>query len=180
MTITRAASREERLEALRQRLAENQDGILEAIAAQQRLSLLDVVRCLPIACWTGVGGGHFVDAMQALAEWGELTTIVHTDDVIFEFSGPVPTGRTGHGFYNLRDGQGIGGHLRADRCSDIVFLRRPFMGTDTASVQFFNADGNGMFKVYVGRDESRALRRDQLQRFDALAERLAASEAASA
>jgi putative heme iron utilization protein len=35
-----------------------------------------------------------------------------------------------------------------------------------------------MFKVFVGRDETRALRADQLQRFHALAARIASARAA--
>jgi heme iron utilization protein len=39
-------------------------------------------------------------------------------------------------------------------------------------------DGGIMFKVFVGRDEQRALRGDQLERFHALAERIAPAGAA--
>jgi len=46
------------------------------------------------------------------------------------------------------------------------------MGKDSASVVFFNVDGGIMFKVFVGRDEKRALLSDQLTRFHALADRL--------
>ncbi len=57
-----------------------------------------------------------------------------------------------------------------------MFLRRPFMGTDTLSVQFFNADGEAMFKIFVGRDENRRLKADQVERFARLETRFAASE----
>ena len=39
------------------------------------------------------------------------------------------------------------------------------MGMDTVSAQFFNADGDAMFKIFVGRDESRRLKADQVERF---------------
>ena len=39
------------------------------------------------------------------------------------------------------------------------------MGKSSAFVAFINVDGGIMFKVFVGRDETRALRGDQLQRF---------------
>ena len=46
------------------------------------------------------------------------------------------------------------------------------MGKSSAFVAFFNLDGGIMFKVFVGRDEARALKADQLAAFRALAERL--------
>ncbi|MCG6658808.1 heme utilization cystosolic carrier protein HutX [Halomonas campisalis] len=172
MTTDLHSSKPERLEALRRQLAESQDGILEAIAVQQQLTLLDVVRCLPDDCWGRADGQHFVSAMHDLADWGDVTTIVHTEGVILEFSGPLPDGEMGRGFYNLKGGLGISGHLKPDHCRHIIFLKRPFMGVDTASVQFFTAEGRCMFKVYVGRDASRQLNAVQLERFDALAKRL--------
>jgi putative heme iron utilization protein len=47
------------------------------------------------------------------------------------------------------------------------------MGRASASILFFNADGAIMFKVFVGRDESRNLKPDQLDAFRSLALRLA-------
>jgi putative heme iron utilization protein len=47
------------------------------------------------------------------------------------------------------------------------------MGKSSAFVAFLNVDGGIMFKVFVGRDEARALRGDQLTRFRALADRIA-------
>lgn len=173
MTTVSLAPKTERLDKLRLQLAESQDGILEALAVQHELTPLDVVRCLPDSCWIRADGQHFVSVMHDLATWGEVTTIVHTDGVILEFSGALPDGELGRGFYNLKGGSGLSGHLKPDRCSDIIFLQRPFMGVPTASVQFFSADGNSMLKVYVGRDASRKLRADQMERFEALAQRLA-------
>lgn len=83
--------------------------------------------------------------------------------------------RRGHGFYNLKGGDGLSGHLRATNCRAIVFLRRPFMGMDTLSAQFFNADGEAMFKIFVGRDENRRLRADQVERFGMLEAKFAAA-----
>ena len=60
----------------------------------------------------------------------------------------------------------------------IAFVERPFMGKSSAFIAFINVDGGIMFKVFVGRDETRALRGDQLQRFHALAERIAPARAA--
>ena len=48
------------------------------------------------------------------------------------------------------------------------------MGMDTLSVQFFNANGEAMFKIFVGRDENRRLKADQVERFARLKVRFAA------
>lgn len=156
---------------VRKELAENPGGILEATAFQHGLSLQDTVECLPAAMWKRISGAHFIDVMQDISQWGSVTLISHSRDAILEFEGPLPTGSVGHGFYNLAGGSALSGHLRADNCKAIVFLRRPFMGKETLSVQFFNADGEAMFKIFVGRDEAKRLKADQVERFSQLESR---------
>ena len=106
--------------------------------------------------------------MSDIAQWGEVTLIVHTDDAIFEFTGAIPAGEIGRGYFNLMQPKGLHGHLRHERCAAIAFVERPFMGKSSAFIAFINVDGGIMFKVFVGRDETRALRGDQLERFHAL------------
>ena len=67
--------------------------------------------------------------------------------------------------------------MEFERCAAIAFVERPFMGKSSAFIAFINLDGGIMFKVFVGRDETRTLRADQLQRFHALAERIASARA---
>ena len=159
-------------DALRRELAEKPDGVLEAAAARHGVSLLDATRCLPEALWAATAGAHFVEAIEDIASWGDVIIIIHTRDAIFEVEGPMPKGTLGQGFYNLKGGQALSGHLRPERCTDIVFLSRPFMGTPTRSVQFFNAAGEAIFKIFVGRDAARQLKPDQMERFEQLARRL--------
>jgi putative heme iron utilization protein len=42
-------------------------------------------------------------------------------------------------------------------------------------VQFLNAEGEAMFKIYVGRDEDRRLKADQVERFAQLERRFAST-----
>ncbi len=163
------------LDRVRQELAEKPDGVLEAVASAHHLPLQTVVECLPAGMRKRIAGEHFIDVMQDISGWGGITFIVHTKDAIVEFEGPLPSGSSGHGFYNLKGGNGLSGHLRATNCRSIVFLRRPFMSTETLSVQFFNADGEAMFKIFVGRDEKRRLKADQVERFAALEAKFAAA-----
>ncbi|CAG0984998.1 Intracellular heme transport protein HutX [Myxococcaceae bacterium] len=166
------------LDALREQLARNPGVILESIAEKHGVPLRTVVDCLPDEMRTEVPGRHFVAVLDEVKDWGPVTVIVHTHDGIFEFGGPLPPGSEGRGFYNLEGKTGFGGHLRANRCDTIVFLRRPFMGKQTVSLQFFNAEGGSMFKVFLGRDEKGELRSDQIERFDALERRLTGSGSA--
>lgn len=175
MTDTAALSA---LNRVRQELAEKPDGVLEAVASAHGLPLQRVVECLPAGMGKRIAGAHFIDVMQDISGWGDITFIVHTKDAIVEYEGPLPGGTAGHGFYNLKGGNGLSGHLRATNCHAIVFLRRPFMGVETMSVQFFNADGDAMFKIFVGRDKDRRLKADQVERFTTLEAKFAADHEA--
>jgi len=63
--------------------------------------------------------------------------------------------------------------LKAENCTHIAFVSRPFMGRASRSLQFFNGAGEAMFKIFVRRDEKRELLPEQLARFDALRAKLA-------
>jgi len=81
----------------------------------------------------------------------------------------------GRGYFNLAGRSGLHGHLRPERCAGAAFVERPFMNKLSASILFLNVDGGIMFKVFVGRDENRELKTEQLKAFRALADRLGAS-----
>ena len=49
------------------------------------------------------------------------------------------------------------------------------MGQETHSIQFFNRDGGGMFKIFLGRDEQRRIDEAQLTHFRELGSRLVRS-----
>jgi putative heme iron utilization protein len=142
---------------LRQQLADQPGGVLEAVAAQRGLPLQTVVECLPEAMWSRVAGTHFVSVMEDICNARPARPRL--------LQSPGRTWR-------------LHGHLRADNCRTIVILRRPFMGKETASVQFFNADGEAMFKIFIGRDDKGTLRQEQIDHLSALQDRLAASAAA--
>lgn len=159
-------------------LATQPDGTLEQIAQDYQVSPLDVVRALPERILAGAE--QFDRVWDSMTEWGDVTTLVHTADIILEHKGPLPSGFHRHGYFNLRDKQGLSGHIRAQNCQAIALLERPFMGMATASVQFFNQRGEVMLKVYVGRDEHRQLRADGLAAFHQLAQQLQAEQQVAA
>jgi heme iron utilization protein len=161
------------LAELKAYMADNPGAVIEDVARQRKVTPRAVIEAMPGDMLRLGAGGEFAAAMQDIAEWGEVTLIVHTDDAIFEFTGSIPAGEIGRGYFNLMQPKGLHGHLRHERCGGIAFVERPFMGKASAFVAFLNVDGGIMFKVFVGRDETRALRADQLARFKALADRIA-------
>lgn len=153
---------------LRAELAEKPNGVLEEIAARHGVCTRDVLDALPQECRVRVEAKHFAAVMEDVTDWGDVTFLVHTKDIIAEFKGPVPRGSFGRGYYNL-EGGALGGHIRAENCSAIYFVTRPFMKLQSCSIWFMNAEGEPMFKIFVGRNEDRSLKQEQVGRFDALA-----------
>ncbi len=145
--------------------------VLEAVADQHGVKVIDVIDCLPANEVTTVDAEHFEAVMTDLTEWGDITFIVHTADLVFEARGQIPQGSMGHGYYNLH-GKPIGGHLRANRCARIAFVSRLLFGKPSRSVQFYSVDGDCMFKIYLGRDADGAMYGNQIARFNQLATRL--------
>ena len=143
------------------------DGTLEAIAGQYNTTLLDVVRHLP--SHTLVSGDRFDTVWDSVCQWGKVTTLVHTADVILEFTGERPSGFHRHGYFNLRGKKGMTGHIKAENCTHIALVERKFMAMDTASILFFNAAGSAMFKIFLGRDDHRQLLSEQVDAFRTLA-----------
>lgn len=171
MTSTSCSCCSHDLDSLKKKLAGNPGMILESLAGHEGLSMARIIECLPESMWKRLDGSRFVEILGEVATWGKVTTIVHTPDVIMEFSGPFPTGALGHGYYNLGGDSPLHGHLRANRCGSIYLVERPFMGTSiTASLQFMNKDGGTMFKIYLGRDENRQILAHQLTSLRALAQ----------
>jgi len=161
------------LDDLKTHLAANPGVVIEDVARERKVTPRAVLEALPKGMVRIGKGDGFVEAMQDIATWGDVTLIVHTDDAIFEFSGPVPNGEIGRGYFNLMQPKGLHGHLRHTRCGGVAFVERPFMNKSSAFVAFLNVDGGIMYKVFVGRDEARELKKDQLERFRALGDKLA-------
>jgi len=159
--------------SLRERLANNADGILEQVAREYGVSTFEVVEALPATHRAIVHGSAFENILGALASWGSIVFIVHTPDIVLECEGPIPPGASARGYFNLHGDSPIGGHIKAENCASIAFVMRPFMGRESRSIQFFNASGEAMFKIFVRRDEKRELISEQVKLFDELKTRLA-------
>ena len=150
-------------ETVRAKLQENPGVMLEALARNSGLSMAELIELLPGGMWKRTDGSRFIEIMQILSKLGKMTLVMNTPDVIMEFSGNIPTGSENHGFYNLDVKSPIHGHLRAQTCKSVYLVERPFMKSQTVSIQFMNESGEAMFKVFAGRDEKRELIAGQVE-----------------
>jgi putative heme utilization carrier protein HutX len=161
-----------KLTALRRKIAENPGVVIEQAAKDHRVTPQTILEALPDGMRRFAPGQKFIEAMMDIATWGDVTTIIHTDDGIFEVGGPVPQGQVAHGYFNLGGTQGLHGHLRYERCGTVAFVERNFNNKLSVFIAFVNVDGDIMYKVFVGRDEKRELKHDQLVKFRALRDKL--------
>lgn len=156
------------LEAAAADLAAAPDGVLEAVAERHGLPLAAVLGLLPPEQASAIPGQAFEAIWTDLTGWGQVLFLIHDRNGVFEIKTALPPGSHGRGFFNIHGDTPLGGHLKADRCAAIWFVDRPFFGRRSCSVQFFDADGHSMFKVFVARDAARTLDAAQLDRFERL------------
>ncbi|MBN9445155.1 heme utilization cystosolic carrier protein HutX [Bosea sp. (in: a-proteobacteria)] len=168
MTVSEAAGRDP-IEQARALLAAKPDGLIEAVAREAGVSTQAALELLPPEQRLFVAPERFEDVWKELATWGTVLFLMHTPDVVLECEGALPVGSFGHGYYNIHGDSPIGGHIKAANCRAIYLVdRTTAQGRRACSVQFFNESGEVMFKIFVRRDDSRALLPDQLKRFEAL------------
>lgn len=108
------------------------------------------------------------EILQAISQWGKVTTIIEKLGSIFEIKDIFPTGITGRGYYNLnmKNEEGaLHGHLKLDSLTHIAFVSLPFRGKESYNIAFIAHNGETVFKVYLGRDENRQLFPEQIDKF---------------
>ncbi len=116
-------------------------------------------------------GDRAQDLLEALAEWGELMTIVQHGGSVFEFKGPFPKGQTGHGYFNLTpEGSGFQGHLALSLVNEIRFQESLRGGRESYAFVFCDAEDEVIFKVFLGRDQYGSLFADQIAAFQQVKE----------
>lgn len=156
--------------AIRARFEQQTDLMPAQLAAQLAVAEMDVVAALPESQVVFVPLTELDSLLQALPDWGNVTTIVMLSGSVFEFKGAFPQGKHAHGYYNLYSkGDGLHGHLKLDTLRAIALISRPFRGNESHSINFFGPAGEVVFKVYLGRDKHRALIPEQVAQFSALA-----------
>ncbi|KJY82837.1 HuvX protein [Vibrio galatheae] len=137
-----------------------------AIAEKLDISEFEAVSSLPEEMIAIVDGEQALPIMESLVGFGPVTTIVHSFGSIFEVKAPFPKGKVARGYYNLmgRDGE-LHGHLKLENIKHVALVSKPFMGRESHYFGFFCEAGNNIFKVYLGRNEKRALIESQVATF---------------
>lgn len=147
-------------------------------ARQLNISELEVVSAMAatLVAWYPPAKG--IEALlRELASWGPMTAIIQVAGNVFEFKGPFPMGKPGHGYYNLiQKGEGLEGHIKPDSFAAVALISRPLRGRDSHHFCFFAADGSVIFKLYLGRDKAGELLAGQVDKFMSLRSLLAAEE----
>ncbi|WP_070968887.1 heme utilization cystosolic carrier protein HutX [Vibrio sonorensis] len=141
----------------------------------QRLDTTEynVVESLPQTMVALAPGSQAQEMLEEVADFGPVTTIVHSFGSIFEVKAPFPKGKVARGYYNLMGKEGeMHGHLKLDNVANIALVSKPFMGRESHYFGFFCNDGNNIFKVYLGRDENRELLPQQVARFKSMQQAL--------
>lgn len=156
--------------AVRQLVEEEPALSVAEIAVKLGISERDATLALPQEYVTAIDAKHSQFILESLAEWGKVTTIIHSAGSIFEIKAPFPKGKLGHGYYNLIGGDNgeLHGHLKIDLVSHIAFVSKPFRGMESYFIGFFDTQGQCVFKVYLGRDKKRQLFPEQVEQFQIL------------
>ena len=154
-----------------------EDATIPVSSMSEQLGLNEgaITFALPEEMVTRVAGEHAQVILEQLPEWGSVTTIVHSFGSIFETKANFPKGKQAHGYYNLMGREGeLHGHLRLDLMEHIALVSKSFRGLESHYIGFFDAQGNCVFKVYLGRDKKRQLFPNQVEAFTQLKKEFAA------
>jgi hypothetical protein len=154
-----------------------EDATTPVSSMSQQLGLNEgaITFALPEDMVTRVAGEQAQAILEQLPEWGSVTTIVHSFGSIFETKAKFPKGKEAHGYYNLMGREGeLHGHLRLDLIEHIALVSKSFRGMESHYIGFFNAEGDCVFKVYLGRDKKRQLFPHQVEAFTQLKKQFAA------
>lgn len=157
------------IERVNDYLANDPHTPVSTMAMSLGLSEAEVTFSLPDTMVSRVSHDKSQTILEALPTWGPVTVIVHSVGSIFEFKAEFPKGKVSHGYYNLIGSEGqLHGHLLLEEIGDIALVSKPFRGSESHYIGFFDNKGHCIFKVYLGRDKKRRLFPAQVTRFTAM------------
>ena len=147
--------------------------IKDAIASQPNAFPVMIAKQLCVSEWSVVSQlstdfmqeipvSSFDKIMEDVSKWGDVTFIVSNSSIIAEIKATIPKGSYGNGYFNLAHGLSpIGGHICTDNIAHICFVQKDVMGMESFSIQFFNKEGEGVFKIYLARAENKQIISEQ-------------------
>jgi hypothetical protein len=139
------------------------------IALELNCTELQVIHALPEQEVNLLPAEQAQRLLSDIADWGKVTCIIEVSGFVFEVKAPLPKGKNAYGYYNLsHESDGLQGHLKLDNLSAIALLTRKVRGKLSYYVQFFDHEGNSVFKIYLGRNQDGEVNPEQIVRFNAL------------
>lgn len=146
------------VQIVRQKIAENPSVMLMSLAKELGRPEVEVVAALPEEMRMRASKNDFEAIWATMTDWESCTFITVGCGGVVEVEGKLPQGKFMHGMFNLTAREcPLGGHLFVNRLEHIWFVSKPFFNKESHSVQFFDAAGEQMFAVYLGRDEQREI-----------------------
>lgn len=159
---------------IQEALASQPNAFPSSIAQQLGVSEYAVISELSSDAVQQAPASSFDAIMKEVTKWGDVTFLVRNGSVIAEIKATVPSGSHGHGYFNFEHGASpIGGHICADQLGAICFVTKPAFGMESLSIQFFDKQGDSMFKIYLARTEDKQIIPQQKEAFNKLKESLA-------
>ena len=129
---------------------------LGTLAKKLDMTELEAARRLPegiVRFVTGNVKERFSDLWGALADWEKTTLFVIHEGHVFEIAAKLSKGKCAQGYYNILSKDAVvGGHIAYEKIEAVCFMAMPFMGRESLSVQFFDANGKTAFSIYAGRE----------------------------
>ncbi len=132
-------------------LKQSRPWMLSSLAQECGITEMEVALALPEEMCAIIDGSNFEAIWRQISGWEKATFIMQHRGHVIEVQGKINAGKIGHGYYNIFGEEGLCGHIKADAIVCIAFLSMPFMGKESHSLQFFDADGSVLFSVYLGR-----------------------------
>ncbi|PID29255.1 MAG: heme utilization cystosolic carrier protein HutX [Candidatus Cloacimonadota bacterium] len=153
-------------EEIANKLSENGSLTPVELAKEFGVKEYEILQNLPEEIAKAVDANRFDEIIQEVRDWGELLFVKTTPSFIIEFKTKVANGKHMKGYYNfdMKDSP-MGGHLKADDIEKIIFVSKKFMGLLSHSIEFYRADGEVIFKLFLSRNEKREILPEQLEAF---------------
>lgn len=137
------------------------------LAKEMRVPEVTVIRNLPEGNMIELSATRFREILNEVSNWGRVTVVVRSPTFIGEFKVSLPKGESGENFYNLWS-EDFTCHIREEEVGSIFFVTQPLMERESRSIQFFDVNGDVMFKVFLPKDKEGKMASDQAKAFDNL------------
>ncbi|MEX2162166.1 MAG: ChuX/HutX family heme-like substrate-binding protein [Anaerolineales bacterium] len=148
----------ERAAAIREAFDRDRKQMVLLLARQLGVPEVDVVRAMPDEMLDELDFPRWQEIVRAFETLGDVHVIVSNGATTLECVGQFGKFSTSQGFFNVQT-KSLDMHIRAQALASVFAVRKPSHtdGKEALSFQFFDAQGNAAFKVFLtfgGKDPS--------------------------